>query len=131
MRPVGMRRPDRSLPRCSAQWPAVGSLRPAMMRSSVLLPHPDGPSRLRNSPRATERSTPSSACSPDAKPFATPCTMTIGSEIGSGFGPVSGGTGSELPDNPDKTQRQQHKTEQLGRGQAFAKEAPRDEIAEI
>src|SRR3954468_21236451 len=89
------------------------------MRSNVLLPQPEGPRRLRNSPRATVRSTPSSACNPDAKRFATPCTTRIGSDAG-----------SELPDNPDKTQGQQYETEQLGRRQAFAKEAQRHEIAE-
>src|SRR4051794_21434577 len=108
------------------QRPADGSLSPATMRSSVLLPHPEGPSRLRNSPRDTARSTPSSASSPDAKRFATPCTITIGSRGGSGSGPVSGGAGSELPDNPDKTQRQQHEADQLGGGQTLAKEPPRD-----
>ncbi len=34
---------------------------PAMMRSSVLLPHPDGPRRLRNAPAGTIRSTLASA----------------------------------------------------------------------
>jgi hypothetical protein len=35
--------------------PADGSSRPAIMRSAVLLPQPDGPSRLTNSPRRTSR----------------------------------------------------------------------------
>src|SRR3954452_14787388 len=118
MRPVGMRRPRSVPPRCSVQLPAEGWLRPATMRSKVLLPQPEGPSRLRNSPRETVRSTPSSACNPDAKRFSTPRTVRIGS-----------GAISELPDNPDKPQREQHKAEQFGGGQAFAKEAPRDEIA--
>src|SRR4051812_46636340 len=129
MRPVGMRRPGSAPPRCNVQLPAEGWLRPAMMRSNVLLPHPEGPSRLRNSPRATVRSTPSSACNPDLKRFATPRRT----RIGSGSGPVSGiagRAGSELPDDPDKTQSQQHETEQLGRRQALAKKAPRHEIAE-
>src|SRR3954452_14532582 len=90
------------------------------MRSNVLLPQPEGPRRLRNSPRATVRSTPSSACNPDAKRFATPCTTRIGADAG-----------SELPDNPDKTQGQQYETYQLGRRQSFAKDAPRHEIAKI
>src|SRR3954447_25368645 len=128
MRPVAMRRRPGSVPsRFSRQRPADASVRPAIIRSNVLLPQPDGPSRLRNSPRDTARSTPSSASSPEANRFATRCTRTIGS------GPVSSSAsraGSELPDNPDKTQRQQHKPDQLGRGQTFAKKPPRDEIAE-
>src|SRR6185503_8416940 len=31
-------------------WPASSSLKPAIMRSSVVLPQPDGPSRVKNSP---------------------------------------------------------------------------------
>src|ERR1041385_2744631 len=41
--------------------PAVGGTRSATMRSSVDLPHPDGPSRLRNPPRSTENEMFSSA----------------------------------------------------------------------
>src|SRR5688572_12442675 len=37
--------------------PALGFSRPAMMRSSVDLPQPDGPTRTTNSPSATSRST--------------------------------------------------------------------------
>jgi hypothetical protein len=33
--------------------PEVGSSRPAIMRSVVVLPQPDGPSRQKNSPSAT------------------------------------------------------------------------------
>jgi len=51
--PAGTAFPDWP-PRWSSQLPPVGSLRPATMRSSVLLPHPDGPRRLRNSPRHRE-----------------------------------------------------------------------------
>ena len=32
-------------------WPAVGISKPASMRSSVVLPQPDGPSSAKNSPR--------------------------------------------------------------------------------
>src|SRR5215217_612999 len=37
--------------------PPVGPSNPATMRSTVVLPHPDGPSSETNSPRTTERST--------------------------------------------------------------------------
>src|SRR3954452_20497231 len=45
----------------TATCPAVGATRSATMRSSVDLPQPDGPSRLRNPPRSTENDTFSSA----------------------------------------------------------------------
>src|ERR1019366_3264554 len=38
--------------------PSVGSSRPAMRRSAVDFPHPEGPTRTRNSPPATSRSSP-------------------------------------------------------------------------
>src|SRR5689334_745358 len=41
--------------------PASGQSRPAMMRSSVVLPEPEGPSKASNSPLSTRRSTLSSA----------------------------------------------------------------------
>jgi hypothetical protein len=51
---VTSRSPKRTLP-------AVGSRKPAIMRSSVVLPHPDGPSRKNSSPLCTARSTASTA----------------------------------------------------------------------
>src|SRR5260370_41061182 len=53
-------------------------MRPATIRRSVLLPQPDGPRRLRNSPLATARSTPPSASSPEAKRFLTLRNCTTG-----------------------------------------------------
>src|SRR4051812_27643038 len=41
--------------------PASGFSSPARIRSSVVLPEPDGPSRARNSPSATSSETPLSA----------------------------------------------------------------------
>src|SRR5207247_11272386 len=41
--------------------PEVGSSSPAIIRSSVVLPQPDGPRRTRNSPSWAARSTPSTA----------------------------------------------------------------------
>src|SRR5919201_1317546 len=41
--------------------PAVGFSRPAIVRMSVVLPHPEGPSRTKNSPSLVARSTPSTA----------------------------------------------------------------------
>jgi len=43
--------------------PDVGRSSPAIMRSNVVLPHPDGPSSTRNSPSRIERSTSSTAWS--------------------------------------------------------------------
>src|SRR4051794_9856339 len=45
----------------SVAWPASGSRMPAISRSSVVLPQPDGPSRVTNSPRSTDSETPSTA----------------------------------------------------------------------
>src|SRR5664279_980425 len=44
--------------------PAVDSSSPATMRSVVVFPHPDGPSRVTNSPASTRRSMPSTATKP-------------------------------------------------------------------
>jgi hypothetical protein len=41
--------------------PASGRSRPAMHRSVVVLPHPDGPSRVNISPTATSNPTPLTA----------------------------------------------------------------------
>src|SRR5437867_3945551 len=45
----------------SRTCPASGSTSPATMRSTVLLPHPEGPRRERNSPGAASRDTSSTA----------------------------------------------------------------------
>ena len=44
-----------------AMLPEVGSSSPATMRSVVVLPHPDGPSRAKNEPWGTTRSRSSTA----------------------------------------------------------------------
>src|SRR5512139_1956558 len=41
--------------------PAVGSVKPPIMRRQVVLPEPDGPSSVKNSPASIVRSTPSTA----------------------------------------------------------------------
>src|SRR5918998_5125002 len=41
--------------------PSVGRSSPAMVRSRVVLPHPEGPRRTRYSPSSVARSTPSTA----------------------------------------------------------------------
>ena len=38
-------------------WPALGSSSPEIVRSSVDLPHPDGPTKTTNSPSLTSRLT--------------------------------------------------------------------------
>src|SRR4029079_8270284 len=53
------RRSMRSLPKRIS--PLSSSQKPAIMRSKVVLPQPDGPSRVKNSPSATSRFTPSTA----------------------------------------------------------------------
>ena len=44
--------------------PAVGSSKPPIIRSVVVLPQPDGPSSEKNSPAATSIDTPSTARTP-------------------------------------------------------------------
>ena len=41
--------------------PAVGASKPAISRSVVVFPHPDGPTSVKNSPSRTRRLTPSTA----------------------------------------------------------------------
>ena len=58
--------------------PAVCFSRPAIIRKRVVLPHPDGPRRTRNSPSRTARSTPSTAVwSPHSLRSAFVSTMAI------------------------------------------------------
>src|SRR5262249_9099227 len=56
--------------------PDVGSPRPAIMRSAVDLPQPDGPSRLTNSPWATSIDMFCSATVPFENTFETPRSET-------------------------------------------------------
>src|SRR5262249_8391134 len=58
--------------------PLVGSLKPAMMRSAVDLPQPDGPSNDTNSPGRTLRSRRSRATTPFAKVLPTLLSATTG-----------------------------------------------------
>src|SRR2546426_1980532 len=68
-----------SLPSSVAR-PVVGVSKPATMLSSVLLPQPDGPTRVTNSPAPIARSIGSSACTPSAvapKRLDTPSTTSF------------------------------------------------------
>src|SRR5689334_22812768 len=49
--------------RCSPNRmrPSSSSQKPATMRNSVVLPHPDGPSRVKSSPSRTDSDTPATA----------------------------------------------------------------------
>src|SRR5262245_3910382 len=60
--------------------PLVGSLRPAMMRSAVDLPQPDGPSSETSSPRRTSSLSRASATTPLANVLPTPSSATTGAE---------------------------------------------------
>src|SRR3954469_19032433 len=51
--------------------PPLASSRPAIIRRSVVLPHPDGPTRTMNSPSPISRSTPSTARTPFGKTFVS------------------------------------------------------------
>src|SRR5919106_1877395 len=93
--------------------PSVGSSSPAMTRSKVVFPHPDGPSRTRYSPAWVAISTPSIALtSPPSKCFFSPRTSTTCAMLGprsSRGGSVRGAplcvavlTSTKSP-SPDKT----------------------------
>src|SRR5688500_19988418 len=57
-------------------WPPESDSRPAIIRSVVLLPQPDGPTSTTNSPSPTSRSTPCTATTPPSYTFRTPCSVT-------------------------------------------------------
>src|SRR6185437_6907606 len=60
--------------------PAETDSRPAIMRSVVVLPHPEGPTSTRNSPSAMSRSMPWTATGtrpPSSYIFRTPCSDTL------------------------------------------------------
>src|SRR5918996_5684851 len=69
-------RPLTTLPPISTS-PSVASSSPATVRSSVVLPQPDGPSRTRYSPSLVARSTPSTArTSPPRNCLTRPLSST-------------------------------------------------------
>src|SRR5262245_61702798 len=76
-----------SRPFCTMR-PALCVSRPAMMRSSVVLPQPEGPSRQTNSPWATDRLTSRSAEKPP-KSLETPSTPTALPLLGFCFGVIA------------------------------------------
>src|ERR1051326_2853861 len=57
-------------------WPALGASRPAMMRSVVVLPQPEGPTSTSNSPFSTVRSNPRTATWPLGNTLST-CSSRI------------------------------------------------------
>src|SRR4051794_17288113 len=57
--------------------PSLMSSSPAAMRSAVVLPHPDGPTRTMNSPFTTLRSSWSTALVPSGKTFETASNTTL------------------------------------------------------
>ena len=79
--------PTTSLP-YSRIWPSVGSSKPPIIRSVVVLPHPDGPSSEKNSPSPITRSTRSTAVTTPRREwnrFAMPTSSIAGGTgVGSG-----------------------------------------------
>ena len=68
--------PAMSFPSISRR-PVVGSSKPAIMRSSVVLPQPEGPSKAKNSPSRMSTDTSSTATTFGAKRLLTPATLTM------------------------------------------------------
>ncbi len=62
----------------SSTVPSLGSSKPAIMRRVVVLPQPEGPSIVKNSPRGISRSICLTAAK-SPKRFVTPRKVTLGS----------------------------------------------------
>src|SRR5918999_1865209 len=73
--------------------PSVASSSPAMVRRSVVLPQPEGPSSTRYSPSAVAMSTPSTATTSPWKVFLSPRSSTASAGAGPSWG-FSDGLGS-------------------------------------
>src|SRR5579875_3750998 len=70
---------DRSLTTSSPRRivPSVTSSSPATIRSAVVLPQPDGPTRTTNSPSSTKRSSACTASTPFAKTLVTCSSASV------------------------------------------------------
>src|SRR5206468_8475346 len=71
-------------------WPSVGVSRPEIMRSSVVLPQPEGPSRAKNSFCSMSIEILSTAVTPPANRFETLRMEMMGSVMGSSMGGLGG-----------------------------------------
>src|SRR5689334_1237473 len=81
--------------------PAVGCSKPAIIRSVVVLPQPDGPRNDTNSPRAADRSKSRTATVPPAKRFWTPSSrrkLMPDSSLGSSQGDLAARPAAEQRD---------------------------------
>src|SRR5690242_2029817 len=86
--------------------PAVGTTKPAIMRSVVVLPHPDGPSSTTSSPCAMSRSTPATAWnSPYALVRPVSCSRAMASSEHPGQLDVAVGQQHAGSDQRDLQQR--------------------------
>src|SRR5579875_886105 len=74
---------DTSLTTCSPIRiaPAVGRSRPAIIRSAVVLPHPEEPTRIMNSPSWTSSERSSTATAPPSKRLVTDSKLTLGIRV--------------------------------------------------
>src|SRR5258708_39009355 len=79
-----MREPRPSSRRLHVTRPEFGSVKPAISRSSVVLPQPEAPTRATNSPGSTLRLMPLSASTPLANSLPT------SARVRSGGGPTGG-----------------------------------------
>src|SRR5450755_1962969 len=75
--------------------PASISVRPAIMRSSVDLPQPEGPTKTTNSPFSTARSMPLIALS-EPKCFSTPRSSRNDMQLSQSFCLLDGAEGQAL-----------------------------------
>src|SRR5688572_16855145 len=82
-----------------ATWtrPESGSSKPAIMRSDVVLPQPDGPSREKNSPAAMSSVTPSTASTRPSKVLVTLSSLMVAEVIPAHCHPKAEGRGPLRP----------------------------------
>src|SRR5919108_4413110 len=87
--------------------PREMSSSPATIRSAVVFPQPDGPTRTMNSPSWISRSRPLTAVVPSAYVFVTPSNETPATQRppGSMAGVLTNGTGSAQLRNSDGIRR--------------------------
>ena len=85
-------KPTLGFARLQETLPVLGAIRPAMRRSAVLLPQPEGPTSETNSPAAAAKLTRSSASVPFGKVF-----VTLSNERSNHFCSFAGGAGTPRP----------------------------------
>src|SRR5690349_2672681 len=99
--------------------PEVGLSSPASRRSAVLLPHPDGPTKIRNSPSPTVRFRPLRATTSPAYFRTTSRNSTSANVIPSTLDSGTGDRLDEVPLRADEHQQHRQQTHHVRRHQQW------------